>query len=460
MEILNIALDDLHIDSNNPKTRKPDVDLIHSIKDNGILNPLLVRRNGQGYILIGGARRLLAAKELGLKTVPCIVRVEQELNATSLLIADNLHRKNMNCYEEYQVIDKMLLSMSVAEVAKKLNKSVQYIVQRAALGNLIPKMVEHIQDDIPGINSKMAFIFSRLSQSLQKSLYGTLRFEKSGKGIVCTSTAEETERMATNLLSRSFFNNDLNPEDLVALYGEAENLGKASIEEETKSLFDDKADSNRLPTTEDLKEIKKRFKTLHGLTKVSTNNYSTMEGVLQSDSWRLAAKEDDPENIIEAVYINGPNAGKLVAVVKVNKKKEEAKKKIPLTDKQRKERKDKIVLNKATNAAHTTLFGILCKKKCSMDADTVRFVIDTIDYQKQAKLVKMFNPEADINFGDMQKVLFKCISNMKPIDAVMFLICAPQITCKPDELSKLYGMKFTDLVRESKTDILEQEKSK
>lgn len=100
-------------------------DLINSIKEHGILQPLIVSRTGAGYTLIAGERRLKAAKILGLKTVPAIVRDTSRQEKLEIALVENLQRKNLNPLEEAMAYQKLVdeFNLNQEQVAKRVGKS-------------------------------------------------------------------------------------------------------------------------------------------------------------------------------------------------------------------------------------------------------------------------------------------------------------------------------------------------
>lgn len=97
--------------------------LAESIKFSGIVQPLLVRQESRGkYELIAGERRLRAAKLIGLKKVPCIIKNSDPLSAAYITIIENLQRSNLTVFEEAEGINRLLsiYGLSRAEVAERL----------------------------------------------------------------------------------------------------------------------------------------------------------------------------------------------------------------------------------------------------------------------------------------------------------------------------------------------------
>lgn len=100
--------------------------LVGSIKENGILQPLTATRNKDGLQLIAGHRRLLAAKVLKLEAVPVIVLEKTEQEIAVLCTIENLHREDLNFFEQAQgiriLIDKLGLTQSEAGVKLSLTQ--------------------------------------------------------------------------------------------------------------------------------------------------------------------------------------------------------------------------------------------------------------------------------------------------------------------------------------------------
>lgn len=100
-------------------------ELTESIKEHGILQPLVVSRIGDQYELIAGERRFQAAKKIGLESVPVVVRDVTEQQKLELAIIENIQRHNLNPIEEaksyLRLVDEFGLGQEA--VAKKMGKS-------------------------------------------------------------------------------------------------------------------------------------------------------------------------------------------------------------------------------------------------------------------------------------------------------------------------------------------------
>ena len=136
----------------NPYQPRRDFDdkqvqeLSDSIKANGIIQPLIVRKVQQGYQLIAGERRLRAAKLAGLKQVPIVVRRTTDREALELALIENVQRQDLNCVDEalayFQLTQEFTLTQE--EIAVRVGK------ERATVANSLRllKLPEPILEDL------------------------------------------------------------------------------------------------------------------------------------------------------------------------------------------------------------------------------------------------------------------------------------------------------------------------
>lgn len=118
-----------------------------SIKEQGILEPLLVRPKGDKFELIAGERRFTAAKELGMKTVPAIVRAVDDHTAREIMLLENLQREDLSPLEEAFAISELLAGdgMKQEELAKKIGKSQPWIANRLRLNKAPPELKKFLE---------------------------------------------------------------------------------------------------------------------------------------------------------------------------------------------------------------------------------------------------------------------------------------------------------------------------
>ena len=149
-ELLETVVRDISIDEIDPNASQPRRDfdkealeqLADSIREAGVLSPILVVENGMRYRIVAGERRYRAARLAGLETVPCIVRSmtnEQQMEAE---LIENLQRQDLNPIEEAAAIRSLMQECGYTQeqAARKLGKSRPAIANALRLLNL-PKAV-------------------------------------------------------------------------------------------------------------------------------------------------------------------------------------------------------------------------------------------------------------------------------------------------------------------------------
>lgn len=100
-------------------------ELVHSVREFGVLQPIVVRPKGSGFELIMGERRLRASKEAGLAKVPAIVRETADENMLRDALLENLHRSNLNPLEEASAYKQLLedFGSTQEQLADRLGRS-------------------------------------------------------------------------------------------------------------------------------------------------------------------------------------------------------------------------------------------------------------------------------------------------------------------------------------------------
>ncbi len=124
------------IESVRPRGGQPRLDaeqgieeLVESVKRHGVLQPIMVVRDGDGYLIVAGERRWLAAKKAGLKEVPVVVGNWDERDVAVLSIVENVQRKDLNPVEEalyYRRLSREF-GLSQEEIASLTGKSRAHI---------------------------------------------------------------------------------------------------------------------------------------------------------------------------------------------------------------------------------------------------------------------------------------------------------------------------------------------
>ena len=114
--------------------------LAASIRENGLLQPIAVRKREDGYELVAGERRLRAAKLAGLETVPCIETAVDDRESALLALVENLQRRDLHYFEEAAAIADYLRQSGVTqeEAAAQLGRSPSALANKLRLLRLSP----------------------------------------------------------------------------------------------------------------------------------------------------------------------------------------------------------------------------------------------------------------------------------------------------------------------------------
>ncbi len=109
--------------------------LAESIKENGILQPINVRRCGVNYEIVSGERRLRAAKMCGLEEVPCIVIEADDEKSAVLALIENIQRRDLSFFEEAMAIERLIsyYGLTQEEAAARLGKAQSTIANKLRL---------------------------------------------------------------------------------------------------------------------------------------------------------------------------------------------------------------------------------------------------------------------------------------------------------------------------------------
>lgn len=104
-------------------------ELANSIKEHGVIEPLVVAKTPAGYQLIAGERRWRASKQAGLTTVPVIVKETTAKGMLEMAIVENVQREDLNPIERAQAFQRLIeeFGLPVSEIAKRVGKSESYV---------------------------------------------------------------------------------------------------------------------------------------------------------------------------------------------------------------------------------------------------------------------------------------------------------------------------------------------
>lgn len=133
--------------TDNPRKIYDESELLalsDSIKRNGLLQPLVVRKTEKGFSLVVGSRRLAALQILGIKEAPCLIIKSNNLESAALGLIENLHRKELNPFEEAEALERLIkiYGLSHTEIANMLSMATSTLSNKLRLLALSPEIRE------------------------------------------------------------------------------------------------------------------------------------------------------------------------------------------------------------------------------------------------------------------------------------------------------------------------------
>ncbi len=214
-------------------------ELVESVRTYGILSPLLARPKGEGYELVSGHRRRLAAQKLGLPTVPVLVREMSDDEAVILMVDSNLQRENLLPSEKAfayrmkleamkhqgkatsrQVVGKLESADEVGQVNGESGRTIQRYIR---LTNLVPPLLQMVDDG--RIAFSPAVELSYLTRDEQAELWDLIGRED--------ATPSLSQALRMKQLSREA---KLTPEVLYVILTEEKPNQKEQVRIKTESL--------------------------------------------------------------------------------------------------------------------------------------------------------------------------------------------------------------------------------
>lgn len=119
-------------------------ELMESVKEQGLIQPVLIRKKGEGYELIAGERRWRAAKELGMEKIPALIKDAAEDQSLAISLIENIQRQDLNPIEEARAYQRLIgeFGLTQEETALKVGKD------RATVSNILRllKLPRNIQE--------------------------------------------------------------------------------------------------------------------------------------------------------------------------------------------------------------------------------------------------------------------------------------------------------------------------
>ncbi|MDG1928464.1 MAG: ParB/RepB/Spo0J family partition protein [Nitrospinaceae bacterium] len=174
-------------------------ELMTSIKEYGVLQPVVVQKVDSGFELIVGERRWRASKKLGLKKIPAVIREVNDTQSLEIAIIENIHRQDLNPIEEAEAYARLSNEFALTQemVAEKVGKS------RAAVANILRllKLSRNIKEDL--ISEKISMGHARALLGLEESKQmETLRNEIVKQDLTVRQTESRVNKLKKGVLDK------------------------------------------------------------------------------------------------------------------------------------------------------------------------------------------------------------------------------------------------------------------
>ena len=152
-------------------------ELVDSIRQHGIIQPLIVRRVDRRHELIAGERRWRAAQEIGLAAVPVIVRTASDLEVLEISLIENLQRTDLNPIEEAQGYSRLAeeFGMKQEEIAQKVGRSRAAVANALRLLDLHPQIQTWVAQDLVSVGHAKVLLGVKASEEQLKLAETILR---------------------------------------------------------------------------------------------------------------------------------------------------------------------------------------------------------------------------------------------------------------------------------------------
>jgi len=145
--VKNLRITDVEPNRNQPRknfNQEALVELAESIKEYGLIQPIVVTKKEDYYSIIAGERRWRASKLAGLEEIPVIIREDDEKKNNEIALIENIQREDLNPFEKALGIKNLMESYGLTQedVSKKLGKSRSAIANTVRILNLDPRVLE------------------------------------------------------------------------------------------------------------------------------------------------------------------------------------------------------------------------------------------------------------------------------------------------------------------------------
>src|ERR671929_229517 len=134
-----VPIDEIDPNPNQPRQVMGDLsELMASIAEKGIIEPIIVRQRGRRFQIVAGERRYQAASQLGLREIPIVIREVDDNEIIEIALVENIQRKDLTPFEEAEALHSLATRCSYTheDLARRLGKSRTAITESLSLNNM------------------------------------------------------------------------------------------------------------------------------------------------------------------------------------------------------------------------------------------------------------------------------------------------------------------------------------
>ncbi len=203
-ELLEIDIDLIEPNSSQPRLRFVESrlnELAESIRHNGVVQPILLRRRGQNYQIVAGERRWRAAQRAGLQRIPAVVREIPDDKLLELALIENIQRQELNAIEEAHAYKNLIetLGLTQENVAQRIGRDRTFITNYLRLLRLPEDIQNLVEEEKISMGHARALlgvddpdIQRRVARSITEHSLSVRETEKTIKRIVANGSSTET----------------------------------------------------------------------------------------------------------------------------------------------------------------------------------------------------------------------------------------------------------------------------
>ena len=193
-DIVEIPLTEVRSNPYQPRKEFDEqslTELADSIKEHGIIQPIIVKKSIKGYEIVAGERRTRASKMAGKETIPAIIKEYSDQEMMEIALLENIQRENLNPIDEATAFSKIIESTGLTQeaIAKKFGKSRSYITNLLGLLKLPDKTINYVTEN--KISMGHARVLSKISDEDKVN-------ELANKIIEDDLSVRDTEKLASS----------------------------------------------------------------------------------------------------------------------------------------------------------------------------------------------------------------------------------------------------------------------